>query len=117
MRLEAKAVDFRYTEKSPYVLKNLSFAIEEGERIGVAAPSGCGKTTCTMLDVITQAQIWRYLLSQVEQQGIDLIVVSHNPALIEQTCSRVVALKNEPPVGCSARIGQGGNTVNKSGGF
>lgn len=200
MRLEAKNVSFRYTAKSPYVLQNLSFSLEEGERIGVVAPSGCGKTTfvkllggyekptrgkvlldgsalpekgflpvqligqhpellinprwrmakvleeanqlneevmaelgiekewlrryprelsggelqrfciaralnprtrfliadeiSTMLDVITQAQIWRYLLREVEQQGIGLIVVSHNPALVEQICRRAVDLRD-----------------------
>lgn len=200
MRLEAKDIRFRYTAKTPDILSGLSFSVEEGERVGIVAPSGCGKTTLvhllagyerptqgqvllngtplakkgalpvqlipqqperainprwrmatmlaeagppreellgalgieaawlgryprelsggelqrfcvarallaaprfllademsSMLDGITQAQIWRYLLAEVESREIGLVVVSHNPALIKRVCSRVVRLSD-----------------------
>jgi len=200
MRLEANDIGFRYTAKSPYVLQALSFAVEQGEHVGVVAPSGYGKTTfvkilsgyeqptqgrvlldgkplpkkgalpvqlisqhpehavnprwkmhrvleeagqlneavlsgmgierewlsryprelsggelqrfcvaralfagtrfliademSTMLDVITQAQIWRYVLREADKRGMGLLVVTHNPALTKRVCARVVDLRN-----------------------
>lgn len=200
MRLEARDLHFRYTAKTPYILQGLSFVAEEGERVGIVAPSGYGKTTfvnllagyerpvkgqvlldgeplkkkgflpvqlicqqpenainprwrmsrvlaeagplheemlgalgiepawlsryprelssgelqrfcvaralsgqtrfllademSSMLDAITQAQIWRYLLLEADKRGIGLVVVSHNPALIQRVCSRVVNLRD-----------------------
>ncbi len=48
----------------------------------------------TMLDVITQAQIWRYILSEADRRGIGLVVVTHNPALAERVCTRIVDLRD-----------------------
>jgi peptide/nickel transport system ATP-binding protein len=47
----------------------------------------------TMLDVITQAQIWEVLLREVEQRGLGLLVVTHNPALARRVCGRVLDLE------------------------
>ncbi len=49
MPLEAKNIYFRYDRKSPWVLENRSLCIEKGERLGIFAPSGYGKTTLAML--------------------------------------------------------------------
>lgn len=46
----------------------------------------------TMLDLITQSQIWNFLLKEVEQRRIGLIAVSHNQALLEKVCTRQVHL-------------------------
>ncbi|NLJ67237.1 MAG: ATP-binding cassette domain-containing protein [Clostridiales bacterium] len=200
MHLEANNIYFRYTSKTPFILKKVSFSIGEGERVGVVSPSGYGKTTLvkilagyekptkgevlldgkpldpkgilpvqlipqhpessvnprwkmqkvleeagqlrsevmsamgiepewldryprelsggelqrfcvaralcadtrfliadeisTMLDVITQAQIWRYILSEADRRGIGLVVVTHNPALAERVCARIVDLRD-----------------------
>lgn len=200
MRLEADHIGFRYTAKSSPVLQSVTFAVEEGERVGIVAPSGYGKTTLvkilsgyekptegrvlldgkplpkkgslpvqliyqhpeqainprwkmrrvleeagqlreevlmamgieeawldryprelsggelqrfcvaralfadtrfliademsTMLDVITQAQIWRYLLEEAGKRGIGLVAVTHNPALAKRVCTRVVDLRD-----------------------
>ncbi len=199
MVLEAKHLHFRYTGRSPYILNDLSLTVAEGERVGIVAPSGYGKSTLvkllaghemstggavlldgrplpakgispvqlicqhpeqainprwrmdrvlaeagqlnervlsdmgiepswleryprelsggelqrfcvaralcpetrfliadeisTMLDVITQAQIWQYLLAQVETRGLGLVVVTHNPALTRRVCTRVEDLR------------------------
>lgn len=44
----------------------------------------------TMLDVITQAQIWELMLKIVEKRNMGMLVVTHNPALAERICTRVV---------------------------
>lgn len=46
----------------------------------------------TMLDALTQAQIWQALLTLVEERGIGLIFVSHSPALTSRLATRVVKL-------------------------
>ena len=48
----------------------------------------------TMLDVITQAQIWNFLIEETEKRNIGMIVVSHNQELLKKVCTRVVELKN-----------------------
>lgn len=42
----------------------------------------------TMLDLITQSQIWNFLIQEVEKREIGLLVVSHSEALLERICSR-----------------------------
>lgn len=49
MRLEAKKVSFRYHKKQQWVLRGLDLAVEQGECVGLLAPSGYGKTTLAML--------------------------------------------------------------------
>nr|WP_296156087.1 ATP-binding cassette domain-containing protein [uncultured Blautia sp.] len=200
MQIEAKNISFRYNDKSPWVLENVSLSVEEGERVGLLGPSGRGKSTLiklmagylkpekgeilldgkplplkgvspvqliyqhpekainprwkmkkvlqesgmyneeimkrlgiekdwleryprelsggelqrfcvarslfagtrflfadeisTMLDVITQAQIWNFLIEETEKRNIGMIVVSHNQELLKKVCTRVVELKN-----------------------
>lgn len=196
MLLDVEGVSFRYNERSPWILRDVSLRVETGERVGIVAPSGFGKSTLlrimagylapdegrvlldgrplpkkgvcpvqliyqhperainprwkmkkvleesgmfrqevmdalgierdwleryprelsggelqrfcvarslfegtkfllademsTMLDVITQAQIWELMLAEVERRGLGLVVVSHNRALVERVCTRVV---------------------------
>lgn len=47
----------------------------------------------TMLDLITQSQIWHFLMEETQRRGIGMIVVSHSPELEEKVCTRVVELK------------------------
>lgn len=42
-----------------------------------------------MLDLITQAQLWRFLLAQAERRGLGLLVVSHDSRLLDRVCTRV----------------------------
>lgn len=198
MRLEAQNVSFRYGRSLPWILENQSLAVESGERVGLVAPSGYGKSTLalllagylhptrgeilldgkplpkkgvcpvqliyqhpekainprwrlrrvleesgalredvlasfgietawldrfprelsggelqrfcvaralmsgaeflicdeisTMLDVITQAQIWNKILAETAQTGAGLIAVTHNMALAKRICTRVYDL-------------------------
>ncbi len=47
----------------------------------------------TMLDLITQSQIWHFLMEETQRRGIGMIVVSHSSELVEKVCTRVVELK------------------------
>ena len=49
MRLEAKNVSFRYGRRGPWVLEDVSLAVESGRRLALLAPSGFGKTTLALL--------------------------------------------------------------------
>ena len=199
MKLEVKNLSYQYTEKDRMILKDFSFTMTNQERLGLAAPSGMGKTTLckliggylepdrgeilldgkpisaykgycpvqmiwqqpelavnprlrmreviaegdeveervikglgikpdwmnrfpaelsggelqrfsiaralgkrtrflladeisTMLDLITQSQIWNFLLQEVQNREIGLIAVSHSQALLDKVCSRQIDL-------------------------
>lgn len=46
----------------------------------------------TMLDVITQAQIWQLILSVVKEREMGMIVVTHSEALAQKVCTRTIDL-------------------------
>lgn len=201
MRLEAKEIYFRYGKRESWILENQNLCVEKGERVGIFAPSGFGKTTLalllagylkpesgqilfndkpfpktgicpvqlicqhpekavnprwklkkvleesgrieeamlfrygiepewlgryprelsggelqrfciaralmsepdflicdeisTMLDVITQAQIWNQILEEAEKKNIGLIVVTHNKELAKRVCTRIMDLSEK----------------------
>ena len=46
----------------------------------------------TMLDVITQAQLWNVLLKEHEKRNLGLLVVTHNIKLAESVCDKIIDL-------------------------
>lgn len=48
----------------------------------------------TMLDAITQAQIWHVVLDKVRAQNLGVLVVSHEQSLLTRLCSRVIDLES-----------------------
>ena len=46
----------------------------------------------TMLDALTQAQIWHVLLEESTAQNMGVILVSHSPSLTERVATRTVRL-------------------------
>lgn len=198
MQLSAENISFRYTDKSPWILKDINLQIETGERVGIVGPSGYGKSTLakilagynranagqvlldgkplqtkgfcpvqmiyqhpelavnprwkmekilkecwnpdekildrfgiekdwltrwprelsggelqrfcivrllspetkflicdeitTMLDVISQAQIWNVLLKMAEERNYGMLIVTHNMDLAKRVCTRIVDL-------------------------
>lgn len=198
MQLKAEKVHFRYNNDSPWILRNIDFTINSGERIALVGPSGYGKSTLskilagylkptkgrvlldnlplpekgycpvqmiyqhpeqalnprwrmtkslnegwtpdeellkamgiekewlkrwpaelsggelqrfciarvlgpetkflicdevsTMLDVITQAQIWELLLQVAQERRLGMIVITHNMSLAEKVCNKIVSL-------------------------
>ncbi len=202
MTLEAKDLRFAYRRKGKPVLQQVNFCIESGERVGLAAPSGFGKTTLckllagymrpdqgqilldgqplptgrgvcpvqmlwqhpelaldprlrlrasleeagadepellealhielgwldrfptelsggelqrfclmralrpsvrfllcdeisAMLDLVTQAQIWDFLLREADRRGLGLLIVSHQSELLKRICTRMIELPGQ----------------------
>lgn len=200
MKLEARALSFRYDNGNRQILNNLSMTLESADRLGLIAPSGFGKTTfckilagyekpdsgevlldgkplsawkgycpvqmiwqhpelsvnprwkmgevlkegdqveqriidglgiepdwlnryplelsggelqrfciaralgqrtrflladeiSTMLDLITQSQLWNFLLEEVKNREIGLLAVSHSEALLERICTKMLRLE------------------------
>ena len=54
----------------------------------------CDEITA-MLDFITQAQIWDFLLRKAETRNLGLLIVSHSAPLLERLCTRRLVLTPE----------------------
>ncbi len=46
----------------------------------------------TMLDVITQAQLWHLLIQESEQKNLGLLAITHNPHLAKRIATRTLHL-------------------------
>lgn len=44
----------------------------------------------TMLDAITQAQIWHAVLELVKERNIGILAISHDPHLLKRVCDRII---------------------------
>jgi len=49
----------------------------------------------TMLDLITQSQIWSFLVQETEKRGIGLLAVSHSLPLLERVCTKIYDLEQK----------------------
>lgn len=45
-----------------------------------------------MLDLVTQAQIWSFLLEEAEKREMGMLIVSHSDELLKKVCTRVAAI-------------------------
>lgn len=82
--IEFAHVRFRYTDNTPDVIEQLSFAIPAGKFIGITGPSGSGKSTITRL-------IQRFYTPQQGQiyiDGMDLAIA--DPLALRQSISVVL---------------------------
>ncbi|MFR6330553.1 MAG: ATP-binding cassette domain-containing protein [Eisenbergiella sp.] len=59
MRLEIRNVSYQYKKEDRMILENFNLSVEHTERVGLAAPSGYGKTTLCMLLSGICSQTWR----------------------------------------------------------
>lgn len=55
----------------------------------------CDEIT-TMLDFITQGQIWNFLIEETKRRGIGMVIVSHSQELLDHVCTRQVILSENP---------------------
>lgn len=53
----------------------------------------------TMLDTVTQAQLWGHILAEVDRREIGLIVISHNEGLLQRICTRQIDLREINQIG------------------
>ncbi len=51
----------------------------------------CDEITA-MLDLVTQAQIWEFLLQEAKERNLGLLVISHSQDLLEHVCTRIITL-------------------------
>ena len=47
----------------------------------------------TMLDVITQAQIWNILLETAKERNMGMVIITHNIALAERICTNIIRVE------------------------
>ena len=66
--LELRHVLFRYDERSPGVLDDVSLTLGPGDRIGLTGPSGAGKTTIVGLLL----RFWEAVSGEVLLDGVDV---------------------------------------------
>ena len=88
--LEALHIQPAWLERYPAELSGgelQRFCIARALRPGVQYLL-CDEITA-MLDLITQAQIWTFLLEQAERRDLGLVIVSHNTPLLERLCTRI----------------------------
>ncbi len=92
--LDALGIETKWLERWPNELSG-------GELQRFCVARALGKETrilladeiSTMLDVITQAQIWNYLLEVLKKREIGLLAVTHNSFLAERICTRTIRLE------------------------
>lgn len=51
----------------------------------------CDEITA-MLDLITQGQIWRFLIEETKRRGIGMVIASHSRELLDYVCTRQIDL-------------------------
>lgn len=49
----------------------------------------------TMLDLITQSQIWNFLLDEVARRNIGVLAISHASPLLERISTRIICLESK----------------------
>lgn len=94
--LEAFGIEKAWLERFP---RELSGGELQRFCVARALMSGADYLICdeisTMLDVITQAQIWRVVLAEAEKRNMGILAVTHNKHLAERICERTVDLSRE----------------------
>jgi|APSaa5957512622_1039677.scaffolds.fasta_scaffold03138_4 ATP-binding cassette, subfamily B, multidrug efflux pump len=69
--LEFENVSFRYSEKDPPVLRNISFQLKKGEKMALVGATGAGKTT--ILKVLTKTYL--NYEGSIRLNGIELVEI------------------------------------------
>ena len=91
--LEAFGIENAWLDRFP---RELSGGELQRFCVARALLSGADSLICdeisTMLDVITQAQIWRVILDQAAARHMGILAVTHNRNLAERIASRVITL-------------------------
>lgn len=91
--LDAFGIERAWLERFP---RELSGGELQRFCVARALLSGADYLICdeisTMLDVITQAQIWNVVLEEAEKQNMGIIAVTHNRHLAQRIATRVLDL-------------------------
>ena len=82
-----------WLERKPHELSG-----GELQRVAIARVLGTGTRylladeITTMLDAITQVQIWKALLNFTKKKNIGVMVISHDAQLMERVCDRMIII-------------------------
>lgn len=94
--LDAFGIERAWLERFP---RELSGGELQRFCVARALMSGADYLICdeisTMLDVITQAQIWNVVLKEAEKRNMGIIAVTHNRHLADRICSKVYDLSTK----------------------
>ncbi len=104
--LEVKNLSFQFPENSTLALKNISFRIRAGEKVGLVGPVGSGKTT--LLHLLTRLYpapansifINGREISEITQRSLhsQMAMVPQEPFLFSQSISENLQLGAENPL-------------------
>jgi len=83
--IQAKNIRMRYREKLPDVLRDLTFEIQDGEKIGICGRTGSGKSSLfsTLLRLV-EPHAGRILIDGVDTSSVSLTRLRSSIALIPQ---------------------------------
>ena len=83
--VEFKNVSFKYNEESDYVLKNISFQVKEGEKIGIIGGTGAGKSTLvSLISRLYDATEGQILIGGVNVKDLNLAELRKNIGFVTQ---------------------------------
>ena len=89
--IEFSNVSFRYGERAPNALKDVSFHIRQGEYVAFVGPSGCGKSTIYRLLLgFEQPTSGSVFLDGHDLSGLDMVAVRQHMGVVLQN-GRLVA--------------------------
>lgn len=110
-RLRMKAVLAEGNQVEPRIVKELGIEADwlnrfpaeisggEMQRFCIARALGQGTQflladeISTMLDLITQSQIWHFLMEETQRRNIGMVAVSHSYELLEKVCTKIIDLE------------------------
>jgi ATP-binding cassette subfamily B protein len=83
--LEFKNVHFRYNDKTPYVLKDVSFKLEKGHQLALVGTTGSGKSTILrLISKVYQDYEGSILLNGIELSALSIEDSMHLFSLMQQ---------------------------------
>tara|TARA_B110001454_G_scaffold122548_1_gene114397 strand:- start:15548 stop:18637 length:3090 start_codon:yes stop_codon:yes gene_type:complete len=96
-------VSFRYNDKLPFVLQDISFTINEGETIAIVGPSGSGKSTLARLIAkMTEPTAGKIFFDEIDARTINPVsfqsqigFVAQTPTLFSGTIAQNISLSDD----------------------
>jgi ATP-binding cassette subfamily B protein len=83
--VEFRNVNFRYTNDSDYILKDISFKVEAGEYVAITGPSGIGKTTlCSLIPRFYDSFSGEILIGGIPNRNIGLQTLRRRIGTVQQ---------------------------------
>jgi ATP-binding cassette subfamily C (CFTR/MRP) protein 1 len=83
--IEFKNVNIKYRKDLNYVLKEISFKINSGEKIGICGRTGCGKTTLTLALIrILELNEGKILIDDIDISKIGMDKLRNSISIVTQ---------------------------------